>query len=213
MLYRPETSRRGIAAVEMAMIAPVLLALLMGLWEVGRYLSIQNLLDSAAREGGRMGSSGAYFSSNNRINTTAPFGKMSLPPPSQNTDFELQKKVLLYLQAAGVSTANASVTVTNTGTTLFPKNWTYTYLTGVPPVPAPPAANGYDPTAAAGRLDQLSITITLPYQNIAWSPISWFIDQSSTMTAKASWNSMVDEPLTVSLAIPTKPLQPGDPLP
>ena len=208
MLYRPGKSRRGIAATEMAIMAPVVLTLLMGLWEVGRYIAMQNLLDNAAREGGRLGCSGSYFSSNNMYDSIVPHPLIVLPAPSKNTACELQQKVLLYLQSAGVSTTGATVTVTNTGTAGSSKNWTYTYTAG-----GTISGSGYDPTGDANQLDQLGITVTLPYTNIAWSPLSWFVSQSATMTAKASWNSIVDIPLAVSTTIPTKPLLPSDPLP
>jgi Flp pilus assembly protein TadG len=208
MLYRPGKSRRGIAATEMAIMAPVVLTLLMGLWEVGRYIAMQNLLDNAAREGGRLGCSGSYFSSNNMNDSVAPHNLIVLASPSKNTACEMQQKVLLYLQSAGVSTTGATVTVANTGTGVKPKSWTYTYTTG-----GAISGTGYDPTADADQLDQLGITVTVPYKNIAWSPLSWFVSQSTTMTAKASWNSMVDIPLTVSTSIPSKPLLPTDPLP
>ena len=208
MLLRPGNIRKGIAATEMALMAPIVLTLLMGLWEVGRYLSMQNLLDNSAREGGRIGSSGSYFSSNKMIEPTAPNGPMVLSAPSTNTACEMQKKVLLYLQSSGVSTTGATVAITNTGTTASPKNWTYTYTAagGI-------SGSGYDPAAAASQLDRLSITVTVPYSNIAWSPVSWFVAQSATMTATASWVSMVDVPLTVTTTIPSKPLLPTDPLP
>ena len=208
MLYRSGKSRRGIAATEMALMAPVVLTLLMGLWEVGRYIAMQNLLDNAAREGGRLGASGGYFSSNNMNASTAPNAPFTLPSPSKNTACEVQQKVLLYLQSAGVSTTSATVKITNTGTTASSKNWTYTYTAS-----GTISGSGYDPTASADQLDRLAIIVTVPYQNVAWSPLSWFISQSTTMTATSNWNSMADVPFVVSTTIPTKPLQPSDPLP
>ena len=207
MLLRPDKSRKGIAATELALLAPLILTLLMGLWEVGRYIAMQNLIDNAVREGGRMGSSGAYFSSNNMTDPTTS-GTLTLAAPSKNTACEMQKRVLLYLQTSGVSTTNATVKVTNTGTTTTPKTWNYTYTAA-----GAITGSGYDPTAAAGQLDRLAVTVTVSYANIAWSPLSYFIGQSTTMTATANWNSMVDVPLTVSTTIPSKPLLPSDPLP
>ena len=205
MLHRTQNPRRGIAATEMALLAPVVMTLMMGLWEVGRYIAMQDLLDNAAREGGRMGASGAYFSSNNQANASGP---LVLPSPSTNTACELQKRVLLYLQVSGLATTNATVTVTNTGTTTAPKNWAYIYTAA-----GAASGSGYDPTAAAGQLDRLAVTVTLPYKNGAWSPLTWFVSQSAVMTATVNWNSMVDSPLTIDTTIPTKPLQPTDPLP
>ena len=203
MLHRTKHSRRGIAATEMALMAPVVLTLLMGLWEVGRYISIQNLMNNAAREAGRLGASGGFFSSNKLTAAVVPNNPLVLVPPSTNTACELQKKVLLSLQSAGVSTTGATVTITN-----VTRGWTYTYTAaGVI------SGSGYDPTAAATQLDRLTVTVTVPYSNVAWSPLSYFIGQSSTITATSNWNSIVDVPLAVSTTIPTKPLLSTDPLP
>ena len=48
--------RRGAVAVEFAIVAPILLALVFGLIELGRAFEMQNLLEVAAREGARFAS-------------------------------------------------------------------------------------------------------------------------------------------------------------
>jgi Flp pilus assembly protein TadG len=50
--------RRGIAAVELAVLLPFVLLLLVGVWEVGRLVEVQQLLTNAVREGGRQASTG-----------------------------------------------------------------------------------------------------------------------------------------------------------
>ncbi len=50
--------RRGVAAVELALLLPLILLLLMGLWEIGRAIDVQQLMSNAAREGGRQASTG-----------------------------------------------------------------------------------------------------------------------------------------------------------
>lgn len=46
-------ARRGAVAVEFAFVAPVLLAIIVGLLELSRVYTIQNCLETAAREGAR----------------------------------------------------------------------------------------------------------------------------------------------------------------
>ena len=46
-------ARRGTAAVEFALVAPVFLLFLMGIMEFGRVMMVQNVLITAAREGAR----------------------------------------------------------------------------------------------------------------------------------------------------------------
>lgn len=49
-------SKRGSAAVEFAVILPIFLTMLFGMVEFGRVLSVQHVVNSAAREGARVAS-------------------------------------------------------------------------------------------------------------------------------------------------------------
>src|SRR5262249_28012512 len=79
----------GIAAVEFAVLSPLMVMLLLGMWEVGRMLQVQQSMSNAAREGGRQASTG------------------------QLTNSEVQQVVRDYLNRAGVPTTNLTVNVTN----------------------------------------------------------------------------------------------------
>jgi Flp pilus assembly pilin Flp len=50
---RHERERRGAAAVEFALVAPIFFLLVMGMIEVGRAVMVQQILTNAAREGAR----------------------------------------------------------------------------------------------------------------------------------------------------------------
>ncbi len=52
----PIASRRGAAAVEFALVAPIFLVLVMGLAEYGKAINSYNTLYAAVREGGRLAS-------------------------------------------------------------------------------------------------------------------------------------------------------------
>ena len=86
--HRP-MSRAGTAAVELALLMPLIVILLLGVWEVGRMLNISQILSNAAREGARQASAG------------------------QNTSSQVQQVVLNYLQDAGIPTANVTVTTSD----------------------------------------------------------------------------------------------------
>lgn len=61
---QPIRHRRGTAAVEMALLLPVLLTLLAGIWEVARLVQVQEILASAAREAGRQAATGQMTNAN-----------------------------------------------------------------------------------------------------------------------------------------------------
>ncbi len=79
--------RRAVAAVEFAAVLPMILTLLLGIWEVGRLIEIQQLLHNATREAGRQAATG------------------------QLTDAQVQQVVINTLAAEGVPTTNVVVTV------------------------------------------------------------------------------------------------------
>src|SRR5687767_1210234 len=90
VIRQPSNSRRGVAAVELAVVLPFLLLLLLGIWEVGRMVEVQQLLTNATREGGRQASTG--------VKTVA----------------QVKDEVAQYLKQNGISKVAASdVTVTN----------------------------------------------------------------------------------------------------
>lgn len=100
------TERRGALAVEAAVIMPVLLVMMLGLWEVGRLIQVQQMLVNSAREGARL-AAGGYTTNSTPVTNTM-----------------VQQAVRDYLRAAGLpSTAysNAEVTLT----CLVSPGWTH----------------------------------------------------------------------------------------
>jgi Flp pilus assembly protein TadG len=93
---RNEAERRGgTACVEFALILPILLSLVLGILEIGRYIEVRQILMAAAREGARQAASGMM------------------------TDAQVVTVVTGYVQAASLPTTNLTVTVedlTNPGT-------------------------------------------------------------------------------------------------
>ena len=85
-IHRRRT-RRAVAAVEFAACLPLILTLLLGIWEVGRLIEIQQLLHNATREAGRQASTG------------------------QLNDTQVKAVVTQYLAQQGLPTGNVVVTV------------------------------------------------------------------------------------------------------
>ncbi|MGE0481492.1 MAG: TadE/TadG family type IV pilus assembly protein [Phycisphaerae bacterium] len=85
-IRRGRWSRRGAAAVEMAVVTPLLLTMVFGIIEYGWVFTIRQSLTNAAREGARIA---------------------SLPG---STDTEIQTRVAQYLQPLGLTTYTANLT-------------------------------------------------------------------------------------------------------
>ncbi len=77
--------RRGVVAVEAAVTLPLLMILMLGIWEVGRMIQVTQILTNAAREGARLAGSG--YVSGTPITSTM-----------------VQQAVRDYMQAAGLPT-------------------------------------------------------------------------------------------------------------
>lgn len=97
-------SRRGAAAVEAAFVLPLLITLMLGVWEAGRLVQVSSILTNAAREGARTAAGGT-------INGT----KVTVAMVDQT--------VRDYLRAAGLPAAavnGAQIQLVNTSG----NNWT-----------------------------------------------------------------------------------------
>lgn len=152
--------RTGSAAVELAAVAPVLVLMLLGLWEFGRMVEARQLLDNAAREGARYASGG---------NVTAT---------------EVEAKVINYLTAAGVPTTGVTVGVYNLNIN-----------------PTPSVGDPSDNPSAASQLDTIRVVVTFPFNNYRWIVMDLFA-ANVTLTARAEWASMKDQPLVIDPTMP-----------
>jgi Flp pilus assembly protein TadG len=153
--------RRGAAAVEMALVLPLMLWLLVGVWEVGRMVEVQQLLSNAAREGARQAATGQF------------------------TNAQVEQVVVNYLKVAGIPTTNLNTTG-NTGIQT---------ITGTPQVQMVTDVTNpsYDVSQAA-YLDQIKVTVQIPFQDVKWSLLNLITNSSTTMNATVIWYTMVDKP-------------------
>jgi Flp pilus assembly protein TadG len=180
-------SRRAAATVELAVLLPLFMSLLFGIWEVGRFADAMMILQGGAREGARQAAAGSRIDPVTGLTTNiyaSPQGGSS--PPDVTT------AVINYLQAQGCTTTNVTVTFTN----LTPGASTV-----INPSTGATYADKNDPFKA-NRLDQLQVTVTIPYKDVRWSPTQLFINYNQVLTATVNFNSNLDLPFTVNTTIP-----------
>jgi Flp pilus assembly protein TadG len=179
--------RKGVATVEFALCVPLLVLILAGLWEVGRFTEVQQVLWNAAREGAR----------------DASLGQDNLQGVASN--------VLIYLQGAeqtafgkGHSTSMISPVVTlpahTTGYTCWDNTanrelftLTFSDLTNT---------STTDPTAAT-QLDVYRIGLQVPFTSIRWSPMVP-IAGFSRLSVAVVWTSLVDTPFQIAPNLPAE---------
>ncbi len=134
--------RRGTASVEMAFVSPLIVILLLGTWEMGRYVEVQQMISDAARDGGRQASSG------------------------QMTNSQIVSAVTNYVKFAGLPTANLVVIVND--------------LTNP----------GVDASQAT-CLDQIQVTVSLPFKDVRWTPLKLVTTDATNVTATVVWYSSI----------------------
>jgi Flp pilus assembly protein TadG len=183
----PKQRRQGVAAVELAICSPLICLILLGLLEVGRITSMQNVMWNCAREGARDASTGVA----------------NLQAVASN--------LLIYLQGAepsafqaGHSTSMMSPVVSLPANTYGYTCWdntankelftmTFTDLTN-------PGVT--DPTLMS-QLDLYQIGVQVPYSTIGWLPTAQ-ITGKTRLYSTVTWASMVDSPFQVAPYLPAQ---------
>jgi Flp pilus assembly protein TadG len=167
--------RRGVAVVEFAVVLPLLLLLLVGIWELGRIIHVQLVLNGAARDGARLAAQA------NIVNATGAATQLRFNTGTPN----IEGAIRAYLQAGGITDLTGLVVELQ-----FVEG-----ANGGTPSPSTTA----DPYTGV-KNQRFRIRITLPYANVRWTTLS--LINPTTLTAEAYWQCLVDDPFTVNTTLP-----------
>ena len=173
---RPSDRRRGVAAVEFAFCLPLLLLLLVGIWELGRIIHVQILLNNAARDGARLAAQA------NIVNSTGAYTQIKFNTGTPNIDGAIRA----YLQAAGITNLNGLVIE-------------FQFMEAATSGGSPPTATNADPYTGV-KNQRFRVRIRIPYDNVRWTTLTLINPQ--TLTAEAYWQCLVDDPFTVNTTMP-----------
>ncbi|HEY1377599.1 MAG TPA: TadE family protein [Gemmataceae bacterium] len=187
---RPQSSRvrPGAAAVEFAVVLPLIFLLLLGTWEVARLVQVHAILSNAVREGARLAAQGQT------INLTGAYTQILVSDTDPNTP-DVTSAVMNYVRHAdpyyrggtGISTDGMTVT--------------FTFVDSA----GNPVASPTQPWQGT-KGQRFRVTATLPYSNFRWTTLNLLGVKS--ISATADWASMIDDPFQVNTTLPT-----WDPLP
>ena len=173
-LQAHRTRRSAVAAVEFAVVLTlVLFPTLIGVWEVGRLVQVQQIVSNSAREGARLASQAV---------TIAPDGTRTQIQVSNGTP-NVQRVVYQYLVVNGLgSLTPADVTTT------------FQFLSGAQA--SNPSADPYQ----GAKGDRFQITVTIPYSKVRW--INFGLVNPSTVSFVVNWTMLVDDPFTLDPSLP-----------
>jgi len=183
MRLSPGPSRRvGAAAVEFAVVLPLIFLLLLGTWEVARLVQVQAILSNAVREAARLAAQGQI------INLTGDFTQLVTSGTAPTTP-DVTSRLGNYIKAADPYYKGA----TGISTTGLVVTFAFVDSTGNPIT---------SPTQPwqAKKGQRFRITATLPYNNFRWTTLNLL--NVTSLSASADWTSMMDDPLTVDTTLP-----------
>jgi len=168
-------TRRGVASVELAAVFLfVVVPLLIGVWEVGRLVQVQQVVANSAREGARLAAQGYT------INGFASPTQIMVNSGSPN----VHDSVYQYLYAAGL-------------TNLQPSDVTVTFSYLAPRTDGAPATEPYQ-----GEKNQpFQVTVSVPWSKVRW--VNLGLVNPTTVTFTVVWRMAIDDPFTVNDTIPT----------
>jgi Flp pilus assembly protein TadG len=168
--------RRAVAAVEFAVILPLLLMLLIGIWELGRIIHVQQTVNNAARDGARLGAQA------NVVSTSGAYTQIKYDTGTPN----VVDAVKAYLTASGITNHTGLVVQ-------------FQFVEPARPGDPVPTATNADPYTGV-KNQRFRVRVSLPYANVRWTTLS--IVNVQTLTAEAYWQCLVDDPFTVDTSLP-----------
>lgn len=164
----------GGAAVEFAVVLTlVLMPTLIGVWEVGRLVQVQQIVASSAREGARLAAQAV---------TITPEGQRTEIMTTTGTP-NVKRTVYQYLVLNGLPTLLESDVQVD-----------FKFTTGLQATN--PSANPYQGVKG----DRFEVTVTIPFSKVKWVNLGLVNPQYVMFTV--DWTMLVDDPFVINPNLP-----------
>jgi Flp pilus assembly protein TadG len=189
--FNRRTARRGVAAIELACVMLFfVIPVILGIWEVGRLVQIQQIVSNSAREGARISAQGYTLdTSGNAVQIKTSTGPINI-----------QTTVYNYLYAAGLTTLQPSdVTVTFGFNT--PRTTNYIPLSIDPPGTNWPIGSIPTDPCYGDKGEIFTISVSIPWSKVQW--INMGIVNPTTVSFTVTWQMLLDDQFTVNDQLPT----------
>lgn len=183
--------RRGVAAIELAFVTMLLvIPLMIGIWEVGRLVQVQQIVSNSAREGARLSAQAFTI---NTSGTTTQIKTMSGTNSVHGAVYD-------YLYSAGLTNLQpGDVTVAFAFTT--PRTTDYVPLSADPSGTSWPAGSLPNEPCFGEKGQIFTVRVTIPWNKVRW--INMGLVNPETVTFTVTWQMLTDERFQVNDQLPT----------
>jgi Flp pilus assembly protein TadG len=205
---RPVRLRRGTATVELALVMlTIVVPLMIGLWEMGRFVQVQQIVSNSAREGARM--AGQAVTINTAGSNTQIVTQVANPSSNAGKLPSVKGAVMQYLAGQGLTTLTyADVDVT----------FAFQPTQGGDPALVNPVGGATQPWQGVQN-QRFRVTVTISdettpgsgvlkavgsrpvSEKILWSTLG--LVKPKTLTYQVDWVMLLDRPFTVNATVPT----------
>lgn len=178
MRCRNHPARRGVAAIELGFVTMLfVIPTVIGIWEVGRLIHVQQVVANSAREGARLAAQGFT------ITTTGTAVQIHKTTGTPN----VKDVVCDYLKAAGL-------------TNLQPADVTVEF-DFIPGSPGDPTYNDSLTEPYEGIKGQpFTVTVIIPWNKVRW--INMGLLQPTDVRFTVTWRMMIDDAFTINETLP-----------
>ncbi|MGL4423888.1 MAG: TadE/TadG family type IV pilus assembly protein [Gemmataceae bacterium] len=181
--------RRGTATVECAVVLSlVVVPLMIGTWEMGRFVQCQQIVSNAAREGARLAAQGRIIKTDG-----APL-EIKIDTDNPN----VKDTVFLALVSSGLREISRTDLDVNYGGGKYA--FTFEFMNILPPVANDPYPVPTQPYQAK-KNQQFRITVRIPFSKVRW--VNLGLVNPTYIEYRVDWQMLVDDRFTVDDNIPT----------
>ncbi|MBY0513280.1 MAG: pilus assembly protein [Gemmataceae bacterium] len=174
MLRRPAAARRGVAAVEVALVTALFIApTLIGVWELGRIIQVKQIVSNSAREGARLAAQGYAADSTGAI----------APVTAASGTRCVRDQVYQYLLAAGFAD-------------LTPADVQVDFAFTAPRGDGQPATEPYQ----GEKMQPFTVTVTIPWAKVRWVNLGMI--QPTDIRFTVAWRMLTNDRFTVTETMP-----------
>lgn len=203
---RPPVRRRGTATVELALVmTTIVIPLILGLWEMGRYVQVQQMVANSAREGARMAAQAVTISSTGSTTQIVT----SVTPPNPTKAPNVKAAVMQYLAGQGLN--NLRYQDVDVAFTFLPQQ------SGDPPLLG--AVSGATEPWQGVQNQRFRVTVTVTdetapgsgvlkapgnrplRERVLWTTLG--IVRPDTVQYQVEWVMLVDRPFTINATVPS----------